>query len=82
VLEDTHAAHQAQRTGMFSANRGYYLQLAKQKQDAELKQRENRAHQESHKVGFTPTNDYMTENLVIQTGLPVDKHREILQSKG
>lgn len=82
MLKYTHAAYKAQRTEMFSATLEYYLQLAKHNQDAELRQRENRGHQEGFEVGLTPTNDYMTENLVIQTGLPVDKHREILQSKG
>ena len=47
---------------MFRATQHQNLQLAKEKRDAELRQRENWAHQEEHEVDYTLTNDFMTEN--------------------
>jgi hypothetical protein len=47
---------------MFRATQGQNLQLAKEKRDAELRQRENWTNLEAHEVDFTLTNDFMTEN--------------------
>jgi hypothetical protein len=47
---------------MFRATQEHNLQLAKEKRDAELRQRENWANQEAHEVDYTLTNDFMTEN--------------------
>ena len=54
---------------MFRATQEMNLQLAKEKRDADLRQRENWSEQESHEVEYTLTNDFMTENPATMTSL-------------
>jgi hypothetical protein len=54
---------------MFRATQEMNLQLAKEKRDAELRQRENWSEQEAHEVVFTLTNDFMTENPATMTSM-------------
>lgn len=47
---------------MLKAQQEQNLLLAKQKRDADLKQRQDHLYQENHEVNYTFTNDFMTEN--------------------
>ena len=69
VLKQTQEDHQAQRTAVFKATQEQNLQLAKEKRDNELKQREDWNNQEQHELEYTLTHDLMTENPATMTSM-------------
>ncbi len=54
---------------MFVANQEMNLQLAKEKRDNELRQRENWSEQEAHELAYTLNHDFMTENPDTMTSM-------------
>ena len=62
LLKEAQEEHQAQRTAMLKAAQEQNLLLAKEKRDAEMRQRLDWAEQEATELRYTMTHDFMTEN--------------------